>query len=88
VSAGELAGRAAVGLEQERLRSAREARAVEIFMQVSFEIVMTRHAALLVQAHQSRHDHVSLQDVFGRMVTGGVGSHYLVDEVKSIELLT
>ncbi len=53
--AGELAGRAAVGLEQERLRVVRKARAGEILMQVGFEIVMAGHgmllAALLVQAH-------------------------------------
>ena len=53
--AGELAGRAAVGLEQKRLRLVRQPRAVDIFMQVGLEIVMARHgvllAALLVQAH-------------------------------------
>jgi len=52
--AGELAGRAAVGLEQHRLRLVRKPRAVEIFMQVGFKIVMARHgmlfAALLVQS--------------------------------------
>jgi uncharacterized protein len=54
-SAGQLAGRAAVGLEQHRLQIVREARAGKIFMQVGFEIVMGRHgvllAALLLQAH-------------------------------------
>jgi len=54
-SAGELAGRAAVGLEQERLRLVGKACAVDIRMQIGFEIVMARHgvflAALLVQAH-------------------------------------
>ena len=53
--AGELAGRAAVGLEQQRLRLGRQPRAVAIFMQVSFQIVMAGHgvllAALLLQAH-------------------------------------
>ena len=53
--AGELAGRAAVGLEQHRLRIVRISRAVKIFMQIGLEIVMAGHgvllAALLVQAH-------------------------------------
>ena len=53
--AGELAGRAAVGLEQKRLRIAREARAVDVLVQIGFEVVMARHgvllAALLVQAN-------------------------------------
>ena len=53
--AGEPAERTAVGLKQQRLRIAREARAVDIRVQIGFEIVMARHgvllAALLVQAH-------------------------------------
>ena len=53
--AGELAGRAAVGLEQQRLRLARQPRAVDIGVKVGFKIVMARHgvllAALLVQAN-------------------------------------
>ena len=53
--AGELPGRAAVGLEQQRLRLGRQPRAVDIFVQVGLQIVMARHgvllAALLVQAH-------------------------------------
>jgi hypothetical protein len=53
--AGEPAGRAAVGLEQKRLRIAREPRAVDIRVEVGFEIVVTRHgvllAALLMQAN-------------------------------------
>ena len=53
--AGKLAGRAAVGLEQKRLRIAREPRAVDVRVQVGFEIVVAGHgvllAALLVQAH-------------------------------------
>jgi len=38
--AGELAGRATVGLEQQRLRFARQSRAVDMFVQVSFEVLM------------------------------------------------
>jgi len=53
--AGELAGRAAVGLEQERLRVARKARAVDVLVQIGFEVVVARHgvllAAFLVQAN-------------------------------------
>jgi hypothetical protein len=36
---------------------------------------------------RGRHDHVSLQDVFGEMATGGVGSYYLVGEVKNIDIV-
>ena len=39
--ASELPGRAAVALEQKRLRLGRQPRAVDVFMQVGFEIVMT-----------------------------------------------
>jgi hypothetical protein len=53
--AGQPAGRAAVGLEQHRLRLVRKPRAGEIFVQTGFEIVMARYgvllAAFLVQAH-------------------------------------
>lgn len=53
--AGKLAGRAAVGLEQQRLWIAREARAVDVGMKVSLKVMMARHgvllAALLVQAN-------------------------------------
>ena len=53
--AGELASRAAVGLEQQRLRIARESRGVDIFVKVGFKVVMARHgmllAAVLVQAN-------------------------------------
>jgi hypothetical protein len=56
--AGELAGRTAVSLEQHRLRLVRQPRAVEIFMQVGFEIVMAGHgmllATLLLQAQPER----------------------------------
>ena len=45
--AGELAGRTAVSLEQHRLRVVRESGAVNIFMQVGFEIVMAGHGMLL-----------------------------------------
>jgi hypothetical protein len=52
--AGELSGRAVVGLEQQRLRIARESRTVDVRVQIGFEIVVARHgvllAALLVQA--------------------------------------
>jgi len=48
-------GGVAVGLEQKRLRLGRQPRAVDIFVQIGFEIVMARHgvllAALLWQAH-------------------------------------
>ena len=53
--AGELPGRAAVGLKQQRLWIVRQPRAVDIFVKVDLQIVMARHgvllAALLVQAH-------------------------------------
>jgi hypothetical protein len=53
--AGELPGRAIVGLEQRRSRIAREARAVDVGVRVSLQIVMARHgvllAAFLVQAN-------------------------------------
>ena len=53
--AGELAGRAVVGLERQRLRLGRQARAVNVFVKVGLQIMMARHgvllAALLVQAH-------------------------------------
>ena len=45
--AGELAGRAAVGLEQERLRIARESCAVDVGVKVGFKVVMARHGVLL-----------------------------------------
>jgi hypothetical protein len=53
--AGELPGRPIVALEQKRLRIAREPRAVDILVQIGFEIVVARHGvplpALLLQAH-------------------------------------
>jgi integrase len=67
---GELAGRAAVGLKQERLRLLRQPRAVDIFMQVGLQIVMAGHgvllAALLVQA-QAREllDSIDVSTVVG-----------------------
>ena len=53
--AGELPDRAAVSLEQKRLRLLRQPRAVDICVKVGLSIVMAGHgvmlAALLVQAH-------------------------------------